>query len=74
MKYPTLEQVENADRNQLGEWYRFLESPGWSHLNDPDKFYEVMKNEVKIMDRIVDRFKEMGMFTPELSKKIGWEP
>lgn len=73
MRYPTLEEVENADREQLGNWYRFLPSPGWDSLNEAN-FNEIMQQEAKIMTRIVERFKEMGMFTPELSKRIGWEP
>lgn len=72
-EYPTLEQVNAADRKQLGEWYRFLPSPGMNHLNSSD-FTKHLEQEAEIMDRIVDRFREMGSFTPELSKSVGWEP
>jgi len=37
MNYPTLQQVENADRVQLGKWYRYLRSPGWDKLNSPPR-------------------------------------
>lgn len=72
MKYPTEKEVEYATREQLGFWYRFLDSPGNSHIGATD-FYVYLEKEGKIMDRICEKFKEMGMFTPELSKKIGWE-
>ncbi len=58
---PTLEQVENASHEQLGRWYRFLPSP----KDDA---------EVEVMNRLVERFREMGSFTPALSKKIGLDP
>jgi hypothetical protein len=70
MVYPTLEQVETADREQLGRWYRHLPSPGTHALRV--NFEEVLTKEAKIMDRICERFKALGMFSPELSKKIGW--
>lgn len=73
MNYPTLQQVEAADRKQLGEWYRFLKSPGWAHLNEPN-FRQKLEEETAIMDLIVSRFKQLGMFTPGLSKEVGWEP
>ena len=56
--FPTLEQVEKADREQLGRWYRFLPAGDSSE-------------EQKIMDRLAERFKKLGGMTPELSKRIG---
>jgi len=56
---PTMEGVEKADREQLCRWWRFLSSP------ETDE-------EVKVMNRIAERFKEVGGFTPEISKRIGW--
>jgi len=56
---PTLEEVEVADHEQICRWYRFLPSP--------------LEHQVYIMDRIVERYKEFGGFTTEISKKIGWE-
>jgi hypothetical protein len=59
--FPTMEQVEKADREQIARWYRSLsKSDVASHQN--------------VMDRIVDRFKNMGGMTPGLSKKIGFTP
>ncbi len=72
MIYPTLKEVEAADRKQLAIWYRGLQSPGWAYLNKSN-FNEKLTEETEIMDLIVMRFKEAGMFTPELSKQIGWE-
>lgn len=72
MTYPTLEQVENADRTQLARWYRFLPSPGRLAIGTSD-FQAVMDREVAAMKRITDRFVAMGGFTPEISKAIRWE-
>ncbi len=59
MNYPTLEQVEAADRYQLCKWHRFLGSPQ-------------NEEELKVSKRNFERWKEVGGFTPEISKSIGW--
>ena len=69
--FPTMEDVEAADRIQLAKWYRFLPSPGMSAVGQDD-FVEISENQRKIMSRIIERFQEMGGFTPEISKKVGW--
>ena len=56
---PTMEEVEKADREQICRWYRYLPSP-------------ITEEEMKIMDRIAERLQEVGGFTPEISKRIGW--
>ena len=56
--FPTIEEVEKADQEQLARWYRFL--PSGETAADQ-----------KIMKRIAERFENMGGMTPELSKKIG---
>lgn len=61
MEYPTLKEVESANRYTICGWYRFLPSPN-----------SEAKEQVNIMDRICDRFKELGGFTPEISKQMGW--
>jgi hypothetical protein len=53
-----MEQVEAADRYRICEWYRFLEVK-----ND---------EQITIMNRICERLKELGGFTPEISKSLGW--
>ena len=74
MNYPSMASVESANREQLCRWHRFLPSPGWGGLNNSlEEFQKQMDAEAKIMDRIEERFKQMGGFTPELSKLIGWE-
>lgn len=61
-QFPTMEQVENADREQIARWwYRCLPAREGA-------------NQRNIMDRIVDRFLNMGGMTPGLSKKIGFSP
>jgi hypothetical protein len=56
--FPTLEEVENADKERLARWYRFL--PSGETASDQ-----------KIMKRIAERFDKLGGMTAELSKKIG---
>lgn len=70
--YPTLEQVEQASHIQLARWHRFLPSPG-SRAIGQDNFQEVFAQQAAILDRIEERFKELGGMTPEISKGIGWE-
>lgn len=69
--YPTLEQVEKASHLELCRWYRFLPSPGEFAIGK-DNFREVMEQEAKVMGRVVDRVKDFGGFTPEISKTLGW--
>ena len=70
MKYPTIEQVKEADRVQLGTWYRFLPSPGWDHVGCTD-FPDSLQREAEVMNLICERFKEMGGWTPGISKEVG---
>ena len=56
--FPTLQEVEKADREQLARWYRFLLSG------------ETAADQ-KIMKRIAARFEKLGGMTAELNKKIG---
>jgi hypothetical protein len=56
--FPTLEEVEKADKEQLARWYRFL--PSGDTAADQ-----------KIVRRIAERFDRLGGMTPQLSKKIG---
>jgi len=55
--FPTLEQVEKADKEQLARWYRFL-------LGTTDE-------QRKTLRRVAQRLEQLGGMTPELSKKIG---
>ena len=57
--FPTMEQVENADHEQLARWYRFLPSGDTS-------------DQKRICDRIAERFKKLGGMTPELEKRVGY--
>jgi hypothetical protein len=56
--FPTIEEVERADKEQLARWYRFL--PSGETAADQ-----------KVMRRISERFEELGGMTAELNKKIG---
>lgn len=57
--FPTVEQVERANHDQLARWYRFLPSGD-------------TKEQQRIMDRIAERFKRLGGMTRALEKKIGF--
>ena len=59
MHYPTLQQVETATRLQICKWMRFLKVTG-----NP--------KEQEVMLRLCERCQELGGFTPEISKQIGW--
>ncbi len=67
---PTMDEVNSADHTQICRWYRFLPSPGSNALDRPN-FREIMEKEARVMDRICERLKEFGGFTPEISKAIG---
>jgi hypothetical protein len=56
--FPTLEQVEEASHEQLARWCKFLAA------DTPE--------EDKILDRIVERFEQLGGMTEELDKRIGY--
>ncbi len=56
--FPTIQEVEKADKEQLARWYRFL--PSGETAADQ-----------KIMTQIAERFDKLGGMTAELSKKIG---
>lgn len=70
MKYPTIEEIEKADRITISRWYRNLPFPGANHLGK-DNFDVVCLHEAKLMERINERFESMGGMTPEISKIIG---
>ncbi len=59
MNFPNIEEINQADRIQICRWYRFLQANTESEFN--------------CINRICERFKELGGFTPEISKQIGWK-
>ena len=69
MNYPTLTEIETADRIQIARWYRFLPSPGANHLSHKH-FLDQCHREASLMDRINERFEELGGMTHEISKII----
>ena len=69
---PTLDQINAASHYQICAWYRFLPSPGTSAIGKSN-FQEVLNAEVLLMNRIAERLKEFGGFTPEISKSLGWD-
>jgi hypothetical protein len=73
MKYPTMEEVEQASHVQLAKWYRFLPSPGSIAVGNSN-FEEILSAECKIADRIAERFRSFGGMNASISKEIGWQP
>jgi hypothetical protein len=71
LDYPTMEEVNGADRLQLGRWFRFLPSAGSEWVNYED-FKEKMEAEKAVIDRVIERFTEAGGMDSVLSKQIGW--
>jgi len=71
MQYPEIEEVESADRLQLAMWYRFLPSPATGFIGKPN-FNEMLQKQKEILDRIIERFGNLGGMTPEISKSIGF--
>ena len=59
MNYPSISEVNDASIEQLARWHRFLPSP----MNEL---------QVDTMSKIVSTFNNLGGFTPELSKRIGF--
>lgn len=73
MLYPTMDQVETADRIQLARWMRHLPGPGFNWLDAPqDEFERRVAEEKELLEVIMKRFAAMGGMTPEISKYIGW--
>lgn len=69
MQYPTLDEIETADRITIARWYRYLPSPGVNHLGE-ENFIDHCNHESALMNRINDRFEEYGGMTHEISKLI----
>lgn len=59
MEFPTPDKLELADRLTLAKWHRWLRSPR-------------ERNEEIILNRIHDRFTELGGWNDELSEQVGW--
>ena len=56
-KYPTLEQVENANADAVMHWYGNLHKPR-------------TKNQIDIMSRVIERFIDLWL-TGEINKEKG---
>jgi hypothetical protein len=71
LPFPTMDEVDGANRQQLGRWFRFLPSPGMDWTNDKD-YKEKLAKELNILQRILNRFDDLGGWDARLSKQIGW--
>lgn len=72
MNYPTLDEVEKANHEQICRWHRFLPSPGQNFIEKPE-FEAKLQEECLIQTRIGEKLKAFGGFTPAISKLIGWK-
>ena len=70
--YPSLDEVEAADHEQICKWYRHLPSPGDKVPHTLSNYRELVDEQVTIMNLICDKYKSGGGFNSSLSKKIGW--
>lgn len=59
MEFPTMQEVENAQHDQIAAWYRFLRSGQ-------------TKEERLIIHEIFNRFTKGGGWNENLSRKIGY--
>lgn len=77
LSYPSLEQVEAADKFQLARWVRHLPSGGEAAGNatpySREAHFEAIDVENKVMEAILRRFNQLGGWTPEISKAVGWD-
>lgn len=60
MSYPSLDEIQSASHYQLAKWARNLPSP----RNVDEK---------ALLDLLLERFRSLGGWDPDLSKKVGWE-
>lgn len=60
MIWPSIEEVEQADREQVCRWWRFLPCAR-------------TEKERKVIEAVSYAYDWHGGITPEISKKIGWE-
>jgi hypothetical protein len=76
MKYPTMEEVVKATKEQLGQWVRFLPSPGENAMKgnlSNEIWVGIMNEEQKILMEIMATFDRAGGWNPRISKDIGWD-
>ena len=71
MNYPTMIEIDRADRITISRWYRFLPTAGVNHISKSN-FHQKCNEETVLMDRINERFEELGGMTHEISKIIKW--
>lgn len=85
MKYPTMQEVEAADKKQLATWHRFLPSPGAVYSDKApattlnadaqeetgEQWQERSDREFAILGRITARLTDAGGWDAQLSKEVG---
>jgi hypothetical protein len=70
MNYPTIEQVEMADREQIYRWFLCLPLPRTIRMGKGKTATWVKEGGENIIKRIHSRWVELGGSDPELREKI----
>lgn len=68
MNYPTIDQIKSADRLTICRWWRFLPL-NWGLKAADDN----LEKALELQDALSKRYKEVGGFNTEISKKVGWD-
>lgn len=69
MTYPkTIEEIRNADKITVCRWHRFATTDGMLSICNDD-----LDKAIAMNNELYNRVHELGGFTPEISKQIGWE-
>lgn len=68
--YPTLEQVEAADRNQIYTWYLLLPFPRWIKDRKTKQYFIDPQGGPEIIKRIKERWEELGGYDIELAREV----
>ncbi len=68
-----MKEVEAMSHFQLARMYRFQGSAGRDAVGKSN-FEEILQEQLKIQERMLERFEKMGGWNPALSKQVGWHP
>lgn len=72
MKFPTDKQVDEADIVQLRRWHMHLPVPGFSGIPEGVEWVDQARAEQRILNRIEERIKELGGWSPLAMRSAQW--
>ncbi len=73
MEYPTVEEVNEADREQLARWFRKLQPPASGFSYKDENYIEKYTLRVDTLLLIIERFNELGGMSDEIYEKLNQE-